>query len=418
MAVPAAPAGRKSLLEVIRDWLVVGPDPKVRDPRNSSRRGAGEAGVPVNDAAAMRLSAFWACARLVASTIGSLPLPVYRLDAGGVRTSARDAPLFRVLHDSPNEDQTPVDYWEQAALSMMLRGDHFASKIRDGNRLIALEPINPARMTVTRARNGAIRYRWSDGADSFDQGDEDVFHVRGFGGGPLRGLSIVAHARTSLGIAIAADTAASALFANGINSSGVFSTDTQLDRTQASEAQELLAEKYQGARRAGLPMVIGHGLKWQPITMNADDAQLLESRAWSVEDICRWFGVPPFMIGHSEKSTSWGTGIEQQTLGFLKFTLNPYLRRIEQAVRKQLITPAERGQGLFAEFNIEGLLRADSQGRARFYESALRNKWMVVNEVRGKENLAPVEWGNEPIVQAQDIPLSEQIETLREGAAG
>ncbi len=416
MAAAGAPGGRKSLLTTIRDWLVVGPDPKVRDPENSSRRYPGAAGVPVNDQAAMMVSAFWACARLISSTIGSLPLPVYLAGPDGGRKLARDAPLYRVLHDSPNQDQTPVDYLEQVALGMMLRGDHFARKIRDGGRLIALEPVNPALVSVRRLPTGEVGYHWSDGGQSFDLTDEDVFHVRGFGGGPLRGLSIVSHARRSLGLAIAADTAASALFENGINASGVLSTETKLDRQQTAEAQELLGEKYAGARRAGLPMVLGHGFKWSAITMNADDAQLLESRSWSVEDICRWFGVPPHMIGHTEKTTSWGTGLEQQTLGFQVFTLNPYLRRIEQAVRKQLITPDERARGMFAEFNLEGLLRADSQGRARFYDSALRNKWMVINEVRGKENLPPVEWGNEPIVQQQDIPLADQLEALREGA--
>lgn len=409
---------QRALTSIVENWLVVGRDPKIRDPQNSSHHGGGSAaGVAVNDAAAMRLSAFWACVRLVASTIGSLPLPVYWVNDAGVRRPARETALYKVLHESPNADQTPVDYLEFLAISMLLRGDHFARKIKEGGRLIGLEPINPAIVSVRRLDNGQVGYRWTDGGESFDLTDEDVFHVRGFGGGPLRGLSTVSYARESLGIAIAADQAAGSLFRKGANPSGVLATDVPLDRAQQSEAEALLDEKYAGAMNSGRPMVLGHGFKWHSITMNADDAQLLESRGWSVEEICRWFGVPPFMIGHNEKTTSWGTGIEQMLLGFQKFTLNPYLRRIEQAVRKQLISPADRARGLTAEFNLEGLLRADSQGRARFYESALRNKWMVVNEVRGKENLPPVEWGNEPIVQAQDIPLTEQIESLREGAA-
>lgn len=405
---------RKSLMSIIRDWFVTGEDPKVRDPHNSARAMGTSSGAQVNDASAMRLSAFWACARLISSTIGSLPLPVFNVDDKGVRRVARDNPLYKVLHDSPNADQTPVDYWEFAALSLLLRGDHFARKVMEGGRLIALEPINPAIVDVRRLSTGGVGYRWTEGGETFDLSDEDVFHVRGFGGGPLRGLSTLAYARESIGIAIAADQAAGSLFRKGANPSGVLTTEIALDRAQQTEAETLLDEKYAGALNSGRPMVLGHGFKWQPITMNADDAQLLQSRGWSVEEICRWFGVPPFMIGHNEKTTSWGTGIEQMLLGFQKFTLNPYLRRIEQAVRKQLITSADRARGLTCEFNLEGLLRADSAGRSRFYESALRNKWMVINEVREKENLAPVDWGNEPIVQQQDIPLAEQIASLGE----
>ncbi|ABD25094.1 Phage portal protein, HK97 [Novosphingobium aromaticivorans DSM 12444] len=397
----------------LRDWLVLGPDPKIRDPQNSSRGGNG-AGVTVNDQAAMRLSAFWGCVRLISSTIGSLPVPVYTVDQRGVRSVARESALYRVLHDSPNADQTPVDYMECAVISLLLRGNHYARKLMEGGRLVGLEPINPAIVSVRRRSDGRIGYRWTEGGENFDLTEDEVFHVRGFGGGPLGGLSTVEFARESLGVAIAADRAASAIFANGVNPTGIMSTDMPLTAAQQAEAEELIVKKYQGAHRMGVPMVLGHGLKWNSITMKADDAQLLQSRGWSVEEICRWFGVPPFMIGHNEKTTSWGTGIEQMLLGFQKFTLNPYLRRIEQAVRKQLITPIERARGLTAEFNLEGLLRADSAGRASFYDKALKSKWMVINEVRAKENLAPVPWGDEPIVQQQDVPLSDQLDALRE----
>lgn len=401
-------------MSVIRDWLVIGSSPKIRDPQNAASAGS-SAGMRVTDGDAMKLSAFWACVRLIASTIGSLPFPIYSVDSSGVRKPARDSALYKVLHESPNADQTPADYWEFVAISLLLRGDHFARKIKDGGRLVALEPVNPAIVSVRRLPSGAVGYRWTDGGETFNLTDEDVFHVRGFGGGPLQGLSTVAYARESLGLAIAADQAASSLFRNGANPSGILTTDAPLDRTQQAEAEALLAAKYIGAMSNGTPMVLGHGLKWHSVTMNADDAQLLQSRGWSVEEICRWFGVPPFMIGHNEKTTSWGTGIEQMLLGFQKFTLNPYLRRIEQAVRKQLLTPAERSRGMFGEFNLEGLLRADSQGRAKFYDSALRNKWMVVNEVRAKENLPPVAWGDEPIVQQQDMPLSDRLEEILAG---
>jgi HK97 family phage portal protein len=157
-------------------------------------------------------------------------------------------------------------------------------------------------------------------------------------------------------------------------------------------------------------MLLDNGLKWQSISINPEDAQMLESRRFGVEEICRFFGVPPHMIGHTENSTSWGTGLEQQTLGFQKFTLRRRLKRIEQALEKQLLTPKDRAQGVTIEFNLEGLLRGDSASRAAFYKAALGTTqepgWMVRNEVRSLENLEPIPGWDEP------IPLISQRETV------
>lgn len=154
-------------------------------------------------------------------------------------------------------------------------------------------------------------------------------------------------------------------------------------------------------------MLLEGGMTWTQITINPEDAQMLESRAFSVEEIARLFGVPPHMIGHTEKSTSWGTGLEQQTLGFQKFTLRRRLKRIEQAIEKQLLTPADRAAGVTVEFNLEGLLRGDSTARAAFYQSGLQNGWTTINEVRALENLPPVEGGDVPRTQMQNVPLTQ-----------
>jgi HK97 family phage portal protein len=153
-------------------------------------------------------------------------------------------------------------------------------------------------------------------------------------------------------------------------------------------------------------------MTWHALSINPDDAQMLESRAFSVEEICRFFGVPPFMIGHTEKSTSWGTGIEQQTLGFQKFTLRRRLKRIEQALEKQLLTPKDRAEGVTIEFNIEGLLRADSQARAQFYGRMTAIGAMTINEVRAYENLPPVEGGDVPRIQMQNVPITDAGNSL------
>jgi HK97 family phage portal protein len=273
--------------------------------------------------------------------------------------------------------------------------------------LIGLDPVRPDIVQVRRREDGSIGYRWSAGGAGYDLGEEDVFHVRGFGGGPLGGLSTIGYARESLGLAIAAERAAGSLFANGVRSSGVLGFDKFLTPEQRAITKGEMLDEFQGAQNAGRPFILEGGAKWQSIQMNADDAQLLESRGWSVEDVCRWFNVPPIMVGHSEKQSSWGTGVEQIVLGFLKFSLAPTLRRIEQSIRKQLMTPAERARGLFAEFNMEGLLRADSGGRATFYKEMTAIGAMTINEVRAKENLPPVEGGDVPRIQMQNVPITE-----------
>lgn len=399
-------------IETISNWLVVGPNPKFRDPQNAASRGGSSAGVAVNDHAALGVSAFFACVRLIASTIGSLPLPVRRRGTDGIPVDARDLSLSKVLNDSPNADQTPTDYVEFIVISMLMRGNHFARKLMDGKRLIGLEPIRPDIVSIRRREDGRIGYRWSWEGRSFDLAEDDVFHVRGFGGGPLSGLSVLALARESLGIAIAADRAAGSMFANGVQPSGALTFKEFLDPEHREIARTDLVDQFAGASNAGKPFILEGGATWTQISLKADDAQLLESRGWSVEDICRWFGVPPFMIGHNEKTTSWGTGIEQMLLGFQKFTLNPYLRRIEQAIRKQLLTPAERAAGVFAEFNLEGLLRGDSLGRARFYQAMVGAGLMTRNEARAKENLPPVEGGDVITVQSQNVSLEEAVRTV------
>jgi HK97 family phage portal protein len=393
-------------ITTISNWLTVGANPKVRDPQNSSARGGNSSGVTVNDQSALTLSAFWACLQLKGGIVGATPMGV--LDGYGtdVHRAVRDVPLFNVLHESPNADQTPTDYWEFAAISMMLRGNHYARKVKDGGRLIGLEPIRPDVVAVRRGEGGEVRYRWSQGSESFDLSEEDVFHVRGFGGGPLGGLSTIGYARESLGIALAADRAAGSMFRNGATPSGVLKFKDWLDNEKRTQARADIEERFTGALNAGRPFILEGGSEWQSISMTADDAQLLQSRGWSVEDICRWFNMPPILIGHSDKQSSWGTGVEQVMLAFLKFSLAPMLVRIEQSVRKQLMTPAERSRGLFAKFNMEALLRGDSAGRAAFYRAMTAMGAMTINEVRAKEDLPPVEGGDVPRIQMQNVPIS------------
>lgn len=357
---------------------------------------------------ALGLSATWACVNLLAGTIASLPVMIYRTDRNGVRTVAKDHPLYWILHDSPNYDQTAVDFWEFMAASVELHGNAFAEiEKRANGDVYSLTPLRPDVVTTRRLANGDIEYRWTDETGAVNIATQErVLHIRGFGGGPLGGASTLSVCRNTFGAAQATDKAASTMFANGAMPSGVLSTDKTLTGPQRTEAERLLTEKFAGAINAGRPMLLDNGVTWQQLTISPEDAQMLESRKFSGEEICRLFGVPPAMVGYGDKSSNWGTGKEQDVLGFQKFNLRRRLKRIEQALMKQLLSSRDRIDGITIEFNLEGLLRGDSEARAAFYKSGLNDGWLTINEVRAIENMAPIDGGDVARVQMQNVPLA------------
>jgi HK97 family phage portal protein len=339
---------------------------------------------------------------------------VYRRSAE-TRTADRSHVIYRLLHDSPNYDQTALDFWEFMAASLELWGNAYAHIMRDNGKIVGLTPVAPDLMGVRRLPTGEIEYRWSDEGKTHRELDGAVLHIRGFGGSPLGGMSTLQFARNAFGLARAVDRAAGETFKNGMRPSGALKFEAWLTDEQRARAKSTLVDDMVGAQNSGRPIVLEGGTNWVPFTINPDDAQMLESRRFSVEEICRFFGVPPHMVGHTEKSTSWGTGLEQQTLAFQKFTLRRRIKRIEQALMKQLLTPAERARGLMIEFNLEGLLRGDSKSRADFYQSGLQNGWLTINEVRGLENKPPVAGGNVPRMQMQNVPITEAGNQLEDG---
>ncbi|MDX0141081.1 phage portal protein [Sinorhizobium meliloti] len=367
-----------------------------------------DAGESITDQNILAISAVWACVNLLAGTIASLPLMVYRTNSRGERTLARDHPLFRILHDSPNFDQTATDFWEFSSASIELWGNSYAAIERNGGgRIAALTPLRPDSVSVRRLENGNLEYRWTMDGENHVGSDRAILHIRGFGGDPLGGMSTLHFGRHAFGLARAIDRAAAGTFSNGMIAQTALTFERWLTDEQRNLAETKLSEKYVGAKNSGRPIILEGGTKIDVLSIKPEDAQMLESRGFSVEEVCRFFGVPPFMVGHTQKVTSFGSGLEQQVLGFQKFTLRRRLKRIEQALEKQLLTPAERAAGLTIEFNLEGLLRGDSTARAAFYQSALANGWMTINEVREKENLPRVEGGDVPRMQMQNVPITE-----------
>lgn len=359
----------------------------------------------------LRLSAVWACVRLLAETISTLPIGLYERLANGDRRIATEHPLYELLHNQPNADMTAQTFWEIVVASLLLRGNAFAEKMYIGARLVALNFLDPRRVSWTCKLDGTIEFRYADPAGKSRVIPEGrMFHTLGFTTDGKMGLSVVAYGSGVFRSALSAQTAANTTFDKGLMPTIGFKKKGFFKKEQRDEFRADFLKHVGGAMNAGKPFILEDDMDAVEIGINPTDAQLLESRAFSVEEICRWFRVPPFMVGHSEKSTSWGSGIEQQQIGFLTFALRPWLTRIEQSIRKSLLTPAEKTR-YFAEFNIEGLLRADSAGRSAFYASALQNGWMNRNTVAKLENLPPIPGGDVYTVQSNLTTIDKLGET-------
>jgi HK97 family phage portal protein len=370
---------------------------------------------PITPDVAMQLGTIWACVRLLSETIGTLPLGLYRKDDKGGRIADTGHALYALLHDSPNADQTAAEFWEAVVACLCLWGNFYAEIVRNtlGN-ITALNFLRPDLMTVQRDVNGARVYRYAALEGMRVYSEDEVFHVRGFGIGGDVGLSPIAYARKSLRLAIDLDGAAHSAITTGINGKGFVVVPKGATKEQKIEIRETFIDPITGPNSMGRAGILEQGLDWKSIEgLPPEDLQLLQARSFSVDEQCRWYRVPPFMIGHTEKTTSWGTGLEQQTIGFLTYAARPYLTRIEQAVKKQLVKPADRGK-IYAEFILEGLLRADSAGRAAIMSVQAQNGLKTRNELRAKENDPPLPGGDQLTVQSNLVPL-DQLGTASAG---
>lgn len=341
---------------------------------------------------ALKLSTVWACVRLISETIATLPLLMYQRDGEG-RVLARDHPLFSLIHDSPNADMTAVEFWEAVVSQLCLWGNAYCLKsYGTGGKLVALDPLNPALMTVRRTLDGAVTYIYADPRGQIEYDEGQIWHIKGFGTDGLTGQSPIGMGWRSIRGAGAAETAASDMFANNMRPAATVSVKEWLKGEQRTQLKEKVMGAVFGNSQTGQLQLLEGDMQYKQLTMNPVDAQMIESRNFSVEDLCRWFNIPPSMIGHGTAVSNWGTGREQINLGFLQYVLRPYLVRIEQGIRKSLLRPAER-QTYFAEYSMEGLLRGDSTARAAYYTFALTQGVLDSDEVRALENW-PARGGN------------------------
>lgn len=363
------------------------------------------AGEYVSTQGALNLSAFWACTRVTAQTVASLSLNVMERRADGVKVPANGHPLQEKLHDSPNGSQTAIEFWEGRVLGLCTTGNGFAEKVTGpGGRLIALEPM-PADTQVERKQNGDLVYRFDDRGKPVELPEEKVFHLKAFGDGDV-GMSPVEHARQTLGIAIAAERAAGQTFSKGMRSKGFFTFPGPLTPEQREQARKNFADRYSAKDAPGIG-ILEAGVDFKAVNISPRDAELILNRRFNVEEICRWLGVPPIIIGHAaDGQTMWGTGVSAIMQAWLNLSLRSTLKRIEQAVQKRIMTPAERMR-FSVKFNYEDLLRSDTAARATFYRSLLDAGVMTINEVRKLEGLPPVEGGDQNRTQMQNVPITE-----------
>lgn len=368
--------------------------------------GASAAGKAVTDRTALQLSAAWACVRVNAEAVASTPLQVFEEDSRGGRNRV-DHPLAEIISRSPDGERTAGEFWGAIAAWLLVRGNAFAEISRTGDRIVALNLLPADQVMVTREQpDYELRYRFVDRGKLIQLSAESVLHIRGFGFGGDCGLSPISFGVQTLGSAIAADESAAKILGNGLMPSGMLQTDTELSADQRTQLTEIL-KQYAGSTNAGKMMVLESCLKFVQLSLNPEDMQMLETRRFNVEEVCRWFGVPPVVIGHSGDGISaWGTGIESLFLQWLTTGLDPLFNRIEKRVTMQLLSPADRRR-FYAEFNREALMRADSDAKATFLSKMVQNALMSRNEARAKLNLPAVDGGDALTAQTNLAPLDK-----------
>lgn len=366
------------------------------------------AGESINADTAMRLTFVWRCVRLISSTISSLPLNLISVD-GEQRQAGASVPIQAVISDSPNADQTAMEFWEAIIGSQELAGNGFARKEFAGEgaarRVIALTLMNPYRMGWEKKPGQEFRYIYTDDEGRrVEYARDDIFHLRQFSFDGVMGLSTIQFGGQTFGGARAADRTASQMFATGLSGSGFLETAQQLDEPDRARLQKILDE-YKGSAGVGKIMILEGGMKYSSMSVSAADAQLLSSRKWNGEEICRLFDVPPILAGHSQEGgTTWGSGVEAQVLSWYILGLRNRLRRIQQSIRKQLLTPTERTLWT-PKYNIDALLQGDSAARASQFSQYVQNGVMNRNEARAKLDLPPYAGGDEFTAQVNLAPV-------------
>jgi HK97 family phage portal protein len=389
-------------------------------PRNSTSgsayrffMGNSTSGKRVNERSAMQMTAVYSCVRILSEAVAGLPLHLYQYTDKSSKEKAIDNPLYFLLHDEPNTEMTSFVFRETLMTHLLLWGNAYSQIIRNGKgEVVGLYPLMPDRMTVNRDEKGRLYYEYmvsSDDAKTLKDGTVrlspyDVLHIPGLGFDGLVGYSPIAMAKNAIGLAIAAEEYGSKFYANGATPSGILEYPGTVK--EPDKVRESWNAGFGGSSNAHKIAVLEEGMKYTPISISPNEAQFLETRKFQINEIARIFRVPPHMVGDLEKSSF--SNIEQQSLEFVKYTLEPWLVRWEQAMQRSLI-PQDDKSKYFIKFNVDGLLRGDYQSRMQGYATARQNGWMSANDIRELENLdrIPAEDGGDLyLINGNMMPLS------------
>ncbi len=353
--------------------------------------GGTTSGKNVTERSAMQMTAVYSCVRILAEAVAGLPLHLYRYTENGGKEKAVDHPLYHLLHDEPNPEMSSFVFRETLMTHLLLWGNAYSQIIRNGKgEVIALYPLMPNRMTVDRDARGKLYYKYTASSDDAPTMDgttvylspSEVLHVPGLGFDGLVGYSPIAMAKNAIGMAIACEEYGAKFFANGAQPGGVLEHPGTIKDPQ--RVRESWQSTFGGSGNANKIAVLEEGMKYTPISISPEQAQFLETRKFQINEIARIFRVPPHMVGDLEKSSF--SNIEQQSLEFVKYTLDPWLTRWEQSIYRSLFTDSEKKK-YFVKFNVEGLLRGDYTTRMAGYATARQNGWMSANDIRELENL-------------------------------
>lgn len=391
------------------------PMDKAADAGYSFLFGRTTSGKPVNERTAMQTTAVYACVRILAEAIASLPLHVYEYQDDGGKKLVHDHPLYYLLHDEPNPEMTSFVFRETLMSHLLIWGNAYAQIIRDGaGRVLGLYPLLPDKMEVQRDDRGNIYYVYSRNSDENpmfkEYGNiklkaEDVLHIPGLGFDGLIGYSPIAMAKNAVGMTLACEEYGASFFANGANPGGVLEHPGVLK--DPSKVRESWNSVYRGVNNAHKIAVLEEGMKYQQIGIPPEEAQFLETRKFQINEIARLYRIPPHMVGDLDKSSF--SNIEQQSLEFVKYTLDPWVIRWEQSLQRSLLLPGEKGK-YFIKLNVDGLLRGDYQSRMNGYAVGRQNGWFSANDIREMENMNPIpdeEGGNLYLVNGAMTKLAD-----------
>ena len=391
------------------------PVDKAADAGYSFLFGRTTSGKPVNERTAMQTTAVYACVRILAEAVASLPLHVYEYQDDGGKKQVHDHPLYYLLHDEPNPEMTSFVFRETLMSHLLIWGNAYAQIIRDGaGRVLGLYPLLPDKMEVQRDDKGNIYYVYSRNSDENptfkEYGNiklkaEDVLHIPGLGFDGLIGYSPIAMAKNAVGMTLACEEYGASFFANGANPGGVLEHPGVLK--DPSKVRESWNSVYRGVNNAHKIAVLEEGMKYQQIGIPPEEAQFLETRKFQINEIARLYRIPPHMVGDLDKSSF--SNIEQQSLEFVKYTLDPWVIRWEQSLQRSLLLPGEKGK-YFIKLNVDGLLRGDYQSRMNGYAVGRQNGWFSANDIREMENMNPIpdeEGGNLYLINGAMTKLAD-----------